>query len=235
MHIDDEQLQRALGRLAQQDLRRLGLADALADITGAMPDLFAVDGAGVLLVDESQVLRYVASTDQAADLLEAAQESSGHGPCVEAFVDNVIVRVDDFVTDDRWPDLAAILVPNGVRAVLGAPVRVGGLPVGSLNVYKQAAHIWDDSDVTALTAFDRLAEDILAAALINEHHDALVGQLQHALETRAVIERAIGFLMATDDLSASDAFERVRRAARSSRRPVRDIASDIIRYRGMNH
>jgi AmiR/NasT family two-component response regulator len=34
--------------------------------------------------------------------------------------------------------------------------------------------------------------------------------------------------MATEDLDAADAFERIRRSARSARRPAREVAVEIL-------
>lgn len=233
VHIDEAVLERVIGQLDGRHLATLDVRAALVEIISAMPALFNVDGAGVLLVDESQVLRYVASTDTSAQLLEAAQEASGTGPCVEALVDNVTVAVVDLLEDGRWRDLAAVLVPNGVRAVLGVPVRLAGTPIGSLNVYKGEAHVWDDSDRSAIAAFDGLVERLVAAAVGSERKDALIGQLEHALQVRVSIERAVGVVIATEDVEAPAAFERLRRAARSSRRSVQDIAAEVVRCRGL--
>jgi hypothetical protein len=200
-------------------------------MTAAMPGLFSVDGAGIMLIDEEQVLRYVASTDGEARLLEAVQESTGRGPCVQALVDNDTVEVWDLVEDTRWPDLAETLVPNGLRAVLGVPVHLAGAPVGSINVYRRDAHRWDESDHNALAAFNRLVEHMVVVALASDRNDVLIGQLEHALRARVVIERAVGVLMAVDNLDAAAAFERIRGAARSGRRPAHEVAAEIVRLK----
>lgn len=234
MHIAQGALDATLSRFAGHDVAHHGLASAFADVVSAMPTVFDVDGAGVLLLDEGQVLRYVGSTDSASQLLESLQESTGRGPCVEALVDDVMVHVDDLAHDERWPDLATVLVPAGVRAVLGAPVRLAGAPVGSINVYRREPYTWDESDRAALAAFDRIVERLLAAAIVSESREALVTQLQHALEARVEIERAVGIVMATENVDAAAAFERLRRVARSSRRPVRDIACEVARLRRLD-
>src|ERR1700757_623744 len=96
-HIDEATLAYAIGRLSQQELNRMGLASAFEAIVGAMPELFTVDGAGVLLLDDLQQLRYAASSDRGAQILEAVQETTGRGPCVSALVDNELVAVHDIV------------------------------------------------------------------------------------------------------------------------------------------
>jgi hypothetical protein len=229
VHIDDAALQRALGQLEPHRPDGLAVRSALSEVTAAMPALFSVDGAGIMLIDEEQVLRYVASTDGDARLLEAVQESTGRGPCVQALVDNDTVEVGDLLEDERWLDLTEMLVPNGLRAVLGAPIHLAGAPIGSINVYRRDAHDWDGSDHIALAAFNRVVEHMVVVALASDRNDILIGQLQHALQARVVIERAVGILMAVDNLEATEAFERIRRAARSDRRAAHEVARAIIR------
>jgi ANTAR domain-containing protein len=58
-----------------------------------------------------------------------------------------------------------------------------------------------------------------------------VAQLQHALDARIVIERAIGMLAERFDLPVPDAFELLRLAARNSRREVRSLADQLLQFR----
>ena len=231
MHVNELLLESVTGRLAKEELKWSGLLHALSEVTEAMPRLFDVDGAGILLADEEQVLRHFASTDASAKALEKLQESTGRGPCVQSLVEDAVVGTPDVLADPRWADMGQLLADNGVRSILGAPVHLLGAPLGSLNVYKKSVHIWDDSDHRAIAAFGCLAERLITASLALERSEVVVDQLQEALRARVEIERAIGIVMALEDLDAVDAFERVRRLARSTRRPVREIASDIIRYK----
>lgn len=58
-----------------------------------------------------------------------------------------------------------------------------------------------------------------------------VSQLQEALDSRVVIDRALGMLAERFDLPISDAFELLRSAARNSRREVRALAEEITIFR----
>ena len=53
-------------------------------------------------------------------------------------------------------------------------------------------------------------------------------QLKQSLEGRKVIERAKGTLMARLGLTEDEAFRRLRRAAMDSRRPMVDVAKEIL-------
>jgi len=226
-HVDAAGLATTLKGL--KDLEHAGgLEAALGQIVDGVVAVFGVTGAGLMFVDETETSRYVVSTDEPGRVLEVAQEQLGYGPCIDSLVHDRVVIVHDFAHDERWPGLADIVVPAGIGSVLGVPVRVGPVAVGSLNAYCEAPHQWDDSEVNALCAFTRLVDGHLGEAVLNEHQGRLVEQLQHALESRVVIERAVGLVMGRHDLDAVTAFEHVRRLARSQRRRVAEVAAEMV-------
>ena len=55
-----------------------------------------------------------------------------------------------------------------------------------------------------------------------------IGQLQHALAARVVVEQAIGVLTERQHSSPRAAFERLRKVARSRGRKVHDLAREIV-------
>lgn len=228
MAIDPDQLHSSLDRLRADPELSDDLAAAMVRVADATRVLFASDGAGVMLIDDERALSYVHSNEEGARRLEAAQRELGHGPCVDCLVLDHTVESQDVMDDPRWPGLAALLEGSGVRAVLGVPVRLAGGAVGSLNVHRRVPFSWGPEETAAIAAYARVIEDLIGAALLAQQRGELADQLQHALDNRVVIERAIGFLMARDRLQPVDAFDRLRRQARSERRKVIEIASDLV-------
>lgn len=53
-------------------------------------------------------------------------------------------------------------------------------------------------------------------------------QLQTALDSRVVIEQAKGIIAARDSIRPDEAFQQIRRQARSERRKVHDLAVEIV-------
>ena len=200
------------------------LETAIAAVIDATRALFSVTGVGLMLADAGGGLRYVGATDEAARVLEALQEDLGTGPCVDCFVLGEVVQTDDLAHDERWPELSARVVPEVVDAVLGVPTRIGGVAVGSLNVYRSGRYEWDSSDVAAVAAHNEVLEGLLGSALVARRRGEVVDQLERALEKRVVIERAVGMLMQRHGGPAVVAFAALRRAARDARRPVADLA-----------
>lgn len=226
-HVDAEALGRALKRLDAEDGRGDVVA-ALQDICVATAEVLGLDGSGVLLVDEGRVQRSTAASDDNGHLLEIHQEAVGEGPCVDALMYDRFVTTHDVSTDERWPRLAYLMAETEVRAILGAPIHVGGQAIGSLNVYRSAPYDWDDSDVRAVQSFAAIAGHLLSIALLASSKDRVVDQLQHALENRVDIERAVGLLMGRHQLPAVDAFERLRQRARSEQRKVIEVAREVL-------
>jgi response regulator NasT len=83
---------------------------------------------------------------------------------------------------------------------------------------------------------DELTTESLQAAIevaVRRHADAMrlceqVDQLEHALARRAVIERAKGMLMERHGIGEREAFEIMRRHARSRSTPVVGVAGEVV-------
>lgn len=200
---------------------------ALEQVMDATRQLFEATGCGIMLIDDSSLLTAVAATDEPGRLLEVIQEQVGHGPCVDALTFDRTVKASDLGADERWPALSE-LPPIGVRAVLGMPLHADRVPVGSLNVYRDRPHDWTDSEVAALTAYSSLVESVLQTALHARERERLVEQLQHALDHRVVIERAVGVVMGRENINAVAAFNQLRHRARSAQRTVADVAGELL-------
>ena len=227
MNIDPQAMSSSLRRLrdAPED------QDVLVAVQGSVDacvDLFGVTGSGLMIADEQNALRYAVASDGRGAVLETVQTRTGEGPCVDTFVLGEVVSTEDLAAEERWPASTPTLVQHGVRSVLGIPVRLGGVTVGSLDVYLDVPHRWDDSERRALTRYGAVVEAILAAALAARSAGELAGQLQYALDYRVVIERGVGYLMATERVDAVTAFNRLRRASRGSRRKIGEVAEELL-------
>jgi GAF domain-containing protein len=234
MSIDEGDLAESLRRLSLSREDNGSVVSALDEVLKACVDLFDVGGAGVLVADEQDMLRYVAATDVPGRILEQTEADSGEGPCTEAYVSGRVVTSSDVVAEhDRWPHLAKAMADQPVRAVLGTPVRLGGVPVGTLDVYRSHAHEWDHSEATALARYAEVIATTLTAALQAHTAGELARQLQYALDYRVVIERAVGFMMATESIDAVAAFNLLRDAARSRRTKIGLVSEHVLETGGL--
>jgi GAF domain-containing protein len=225
--IDHVALERSLAQLRER-AGGAALEDALQQMLEAARLLFDATGTGLMFIDDGATLRYVASTDEAGELLERTQEESGEGPCVDALTFDEVVQSQDLARDDRWPSLLPDVPDAGVRAVLGVPVHLAGTAVASLDAYVDEPWVWEPEQVTALEAYATLIENLLESALQLRERGALAEQLQRALDNRVMIERAVGFVMGQRGVDAVTAFNLLRRRARDEGRKVVAVAEDVL-------
>ncbi len=73
-----------------------------------------------------------------------------------------------------------------------------------------------------------MASGYILNATARERAETLATQLQHALDSRIVIEQAKGMLSERHGLRPAEAFQRIRMQARSANRRVHDVATDIV-------
>jgi GAF domain-containing protein len=224
--IDPETLSASLRRLS--GVQDEALEQALEHAVSACVDLFRVTGSGLMVADDQNTLRYVAASDGPGKQLELIQTETGQGPCVDTFVHDTVVTTEDLAADRRWPVDHGAFAGLGVRAMMGVPVRLGGIVVGSLDVYRDSPGTWDATEVAALQRYSDVIEATMHAALRAHSAGELADQLQYALDYRVVIERAVGYLMGRDGVDAVAAFDVLRRAARNQRRRIADVAQQLL-------
>ena len=228
MSIEREALASSLQKLAGRG-SPTSAVPALQEIVSACVDLFGVTGSGVMIADEQNITRFIASSDVPGRFLEEAESRTGQGVCTQAFVESTVVRSSDLAADPRWPELAAAVTGRGIHAVLGVPIRMGAISVGTLDVYRDHPHDWTEQEARALSRYADVAEVTLTAAMEAHTAGELAEQLQYALDYRVVIERAVGYLMAQGHVDSVTAFNRLRRVARSNRTKIGQVAEQLLR------
>ncbi len=58
--------------------------------------------------------------------------------------------------------------------------------------------------------------------------DKQLGDLQEAMETRKIVERAKGLLMETQGLNEAEAFRRIQQLSMNTRKPMKEIAQALL-------
>jgi GAF domain-containing protein len=227
MRIDPAELAESIGTLADLDPDR-GLTRGLDRVVAAATTLFGADTAGLMLLAKDGTLVAASAFDQQGELAELAQEQLGQGPCVEAFTRGLPVAISDLGGDARFDQVAFALRSAGIRGALCVPVEVLGGPIGTLDLFTAIPRAWDDSEVSAARAYAGVVASLLGSAVAAHARSRLANQLQTALDSRVLIEQAKGVLMASEKVDAETAFTRLRRQARNTRRPVPEVAREII-------
>jgi GAF domain-containing protein len=226
MPIDPSMLAKSIGTLTDLDPSH-DLAATLQEAVDAAMRLLDGDAAGIMLADVDGSLRWVSASDQRAQTLEDNQEVFAAGPCMQAFSTGRPAAMHDATLEQRWGEITLTFVEVHIRSALSVPVELGGGPIGTLDVYGSEPRGWDDTEVTALQTYAGVVASLLGAAAKAAVKGALADQLQVALDSRAVIERAKGALMEREHLDEQEAFTHLRRAARSSGRKLTEVAREV--------
>jgi hypothetical protein len=112
-----------------------------------------------------------------------------------------------------------IAVPYGLRAVLPSA------HVSQRHKGRELSDHLRDAEVA------RMSAELDALARYADAQEQRVGHLQTALESRIVIEQAVGMLAERFNLTVADSFELLRSAARNSRRELRGLALETTQSR----
>src|ERR687890_735685 len=162
MPIDPTDLAKSIGALGSLDPER-GLALTLQQIADAAKQLFAADGAGLMLVDAEGQLRWASASDQSAQTIEDGQERLAQGPCAVAFSQRLPAAIRDVRTEPEWQEFTQILLSEGISAALSVPVELDGGVIGTLDIYAAEPRDWDPSAVAAPQAYAGLVASLLSA------------------------------------------------------------------------
>jgi len=229
MSVSVHDVRHALNELGKLRFGEMRVEDAMHQIVQTTHAIFSVDGAGLMLADVDHHLLNAAVSDARMRHLEELQIRHQQGPCISAFEEKGLIRAEDLINDDRWPDFSPHAVARGVRAVLASPIPYNQDAVGVVAVLSEQTRPWSAEAELGLLAFTDLAALLIATMLLGEQQTALAAQLQGALNSRAVIEQAKGVLIGQQGLSARTAYTQLRAQARAERRKLAVLAAEVVR------
>ena len=224
------ELARAFVALADTLVADYDVVDLLQNLVDTSVSLLHSAAGGLLLSDEFGVLTLVASTSEETSLVELLQLESGQGPCVEAFRSGEVVEVTDVGSaGEAWPDFGDAALAQGFQSVLAVPMRLREDTIGTLNLFRATTGAMNPADI----AIARGLADIATIGIMHERavreSDLAREQLQHALNSRVVIEQAKGVIAQVHGVSMDDAFRTLREYSRNNNVALRDVADLVVR------
>jgi GAF domain-containing protein len=205
-----------------------GLMEFLGTLTTRTVELTGAAQAGILLADRNGELQVMAASTEQVRHLELYQVQNHEGPCRECFTTGVRIATDLEVERSRWPGFAPRALESGFRSVLAVPMRLRGVVLGALNLFITSSDGVDAVDATLVQAFADIATIGLLQRRTMLNAQLHVGQIEHALTSRIVIEQAKGIIAEQGHISVDDAFEQLRSHSRRHNRPMHDLAPAVI-------
>jgi GAF domain-containing protein len=221
MNVQNHDLALRMAELAQViSLRRVD--DVLVDVTAAAKELIpGVDIAGVLLVGKGGTHQTLAPTSDVMFKLDELQMTTGEGPCLQAALDEIVIRTDDFRDEPRFPNYAPKVVELGLLSALSLKLYTADRTAGALNLFGYEPRPWNSE---AETIGMVLAAHAASAILASRESE----QLQSALSTRDRIGQAKGIIMERFKIDDVRAFEMLRKLSQDTNTKLVDVAHRVI-------
>ncbi|MFJ8802762.1 GAF and ANTAR domain-containing protein [Streptomyces sp. NPDC102487] len=203
------------------------LEDFLQALADAALELTRAEGIGVTIERGRRPLTVV-SAGPAAPQLDEKQYGQDDGPCLQAARTGEEVVVDDMLTETRWGDYPAYAAASGVHSSVSFPIADRAGTVGALNVYGGPPHAFVGTDFTVLRSLASQASGAVALAERLVDTQQFAEEMRAAMQSRAVIDQALGVVMVQRRCTADEAFEILRMASQHRNIKLRDLCTQMI-------
>ncbi len=218
----------ALSQFTHTLVQRYAIADVLSELTDQVTVALDLSGAGVSVGDDDGRLRFVTCSSETLIDVERTQEAAQQGPCVDAYRSGAIVTSADLHGEPRWPAYRPVALRTGFGAVAAVPLSVAESRIGSLDLYVTDERPWPQDLLEAASLFADMAASYLANASDLQRSERIREQLQHALDSRVIIEQAKGLIAGQHAVPVDTAFGLLRRHTRRHNARLHDVAHAVV-------
>ena len=187
----------------------------------AVEHLDGCDFAGISRIDGRKITS-PASNNDVPSLVDAIQAEVGEGPCLDAIREHEVFQTGNLAAEQRWPRFATRAnQETGICSILSIRLFVEEDTMGALNLYSRGRDAFGEVDVALGSVFAAHAAVALSASIREEN-------LERKVESRDLIGRAKGILMARSDLTDEQAFDILRRASQRQNVKLVAVAHQVV-------
>lgn len=220
---------RTFVELADTLVAEFDVVDLLTLLADRCVEMLEVDAAGLMLAGADGALRVMASSSEAMRVLELFELQTEEGPCLDCFrTGHPVAHADLTAADGTWPRFGREAVDAGFLSASALPMRLRGTVIGALNLFQAGTQPLTAADVQAAQGFADVATIAVLQHRAVSEAQLLNDQLQHALNSRVVIEQAKGVVAERMGLEMEQAFDVLRKHARSHQLRLVDLAGDVV-------
>lgn len=211
--------------LTEDESVRDTLQSILALVLRSVPGCHAVS---VTVLDDKGQPSTFAGTGEDTYEMDRRQYLLHDGPCLDAARRQQVNRWSMLEAEQRWPEFTSLAEEVGLRSYLSAGLGVPGRRLGALNLSSRDDDGFDQLDEDLISLFT--APAAAAIVVVRRYSEArdLAAQLEQALRSRAVIDHAIGIIMAESHCDANQAFASLSRASNNRNLKLRELATEIV-------
>jgi hypothetical protein len=198
-------------------------------LTARLAELLAPAEVGVAIVGQDAGQWLVTASSEQVRALVLTDVVQGDGPCASCYRSGQqLLNLDLAALAERWPRFADEAGPAGFGLASALPMSRHDETIGAIAVLDTPERPLFDSERD-------LTRMLVAAATIGLRQQRALSrsnrtaeQLQHALDSRVLIEQAKGVVAALLTISPDEAFEVLRSYSRRHNRRIVDVANDAI-------
>ncbi|MFI5680242.1 GAF and ANTAR domain-containing protein [Streptomyces cellulosae] len=213
--------------LTQWLLETDSLEDFLQTLADEALELSRAEGAGLTLERDGRPLTVV-SAGSVATKLDEKQYGQDDGPCLHALRTGQELLVGDMLRETRWGDYPAYAAACGIRSSLSLPIAAHTHTACAINLYAAPPDAFRQTDLDALRSLAEQATGAIALAQRITDTQEFAEQLQTAMQSRSVIDQALGVVMGQQRCTADEAFGILRSASQQRNIKLRVLCSELI-------
>lgn len=191
-----------------------------------------VEGASVALIDPRVGLPNVTTWCATAGLVhevDLVQYGEMHeGPCLTCMYTHRPTVSGSLGSDQRWPHFGGRVARMGVHSVLSLPLIADQRLLGAINAYATNRDTFGAHAVRVGSEFaGPAAVAVYHGQLLAEAHDRSA-RLERALDSRAVIDQAVGIIRSRTGTDSEEAFARLTRISQADNVKLHIVAERLV-------
>ncbi|MFJ5700488.1 GAF and ANTAR domain-containing protein [Arthrobacter sp. NPDC093139] len=170
----------------------------------------------------------VASSTPEAQAMDEIQYDFGDGPCMTASREQETVHIPDLEEHGLWPQYSRKVLAQGVRSILAIPFQLEGETRAALNLYSHRPGRFEGRVLDLAEDFVTQTSMALRLAVRFAHYSEAAANLKATLESRTVIDVAVGVIMAQNRCSQEEAFQLLKAASSTRNIKLHSVATAIV-------
>lgn len=207
----------------------LDVVDLLSGLATDSARLLDVASTGLLLADPRGVLHVLAASSERTRILELFQLQRDQGPCLDCFRTGTPVLVPDLAAEQaRWPQFVEAARTAGFSSVHAVPMRLRDNVLGTMGLFGDRIGALGEDDLSLAQALAHVASVAIVQDVASAEQTRVAEQLQHALDSRVLIEQAKGVLASSGGLDMEQAFAVLRGYARDHNQRLTEVARAVV-------
>ena len=230
---DEAELYAGLNGVAGIVAGAQGVIDLLRDVAEfAAQAIPGTDGAGVALIDPRHGIpsaqTWAATAVLVHEIDTVQYDELNEGPCITCMQSRRPTVSGSLGSDSRWPRFGGRVARMRVHSALALPLIVGDQVIGSINAYAKSRDAFAEHAVRLGSQFARPAAVSVYNAQLLAHAQERTMRLQRALQSRAVIDQAIGIIRSRSGGTAEEAFDRLTHISQTENIKLHAVAERLV-------